>query len=509
MVQVLDVVQSEGGGRNNIYEFKGCTNEKVPNQCTLLLFEPGQNTRNIPDELCWRHRYLREVIFPMTAEKIGVRSFGRCRLLQVVSFASSSIKSIGEQAFHGSGVWKVMFSFSTRSAPLEKVENSAFSECHHLQRVEMPHSLMALGENVFGSCSSLVEVVLATKHGLHVIPERAFGWCFSLQCVRLPDSLKLVKSCAFCHCASLVTVEMSRFNNQVEIETEAFIGCGSLSNILIGAKELVSDGSFRDCSLLHQVFGMSDDKNIVCSLISRFECFPVHRLCYFSSTTTTLNLAKMLDNSQIDNASMVDMFGMTPFHILFSGTQPREDLLEILIERCPSYLLGLQDANQKTAFDYLLSNWRTQSTVLLKLAIYRWSFDPSNNWRGKFLCPCSEIEEKYLELKSSSNLEVSSRARSIGQQIRTLLANDGESMDERQSRLLGYEEVHSAVRSWQQMELLTIFRLAVIKLYPRKHLDCPVTEVASFLGLQQKQVVHLLGERKRDRERAREGPSSI
>ena len=42
---------------------------------------------------------------------------------------------------------------------------------------------------------------------------------------------------------------------------------------------------------------------------------------------------------------------MTPFHVFFSTAEPSQDLLEVLLDEFPHYVLGWKDANGKLAMD--------------------------------------------------------------------------------------------------------------------------------------------------------------
>mmetsp|Transcript_45813 Transcript_45813/g.111038 ORF Transcript_45813/g.111038 Transcript_45813/m.111038 type:complete len:99 (+) Transcript_45813:715-1011(+) len=67
---------------------------------------------------------------------------------------------------------------------------------------------------------------------------------------------------------------------------------------------------------------------------------PVHKLCYQSSTTTVHELRQAIDNQRREQLVIVDEFGMTPFHVHCSTAEPRQDLLQLLLEKYPPYILG-------------------------------------------------------------------------------------------------------------------------------------------------------------------------
>ena len=68
-----------------------------------------------------------------------------------------------------------------------------------------------------------------------------------------------------------------------------------------------------------------------------------------------------------EDPPLVDDFGMTPFHVLFSTIGPSQDLLEVLLVTYPYHtgILDCKDANGKQPMDYLVSNWTETTASLL------------------------------------------------------------------------------------------------------------------------------------------------
>ncbi|CAJ1943766.1 unnamed protein product [Cylindrotheca closterium] len=71
---------------------------------------------------------------------------------------------------------------------------------------------------------------------------------------------------------------------------------------------------------------------------------------------------------------------MTPFHILCSCAEPRRDLLQALLQKYPSHVLGWKDTNGKRAMDYLAINWTPETASLLQMALQFWMLHPIQRW---------------------------------------------------------------------------------------------------------------------------------
>ena len=107
--------------------------------------------------------------------------------------------------------------------------------------------------------------------------------------------------------------------------------------------------------------------SVVAGLVAPFDGFPVHRLCYNHSSITAQEFRQCIARTKDLGPPLVDEFGMAPFHVLFSTAEPRQDLLEVLVEKYPYHIgiLERKDANGKRPLDCLLSNWTETSASLL------------------------------------------------------------------------------------------------------------------------------------------------
>ncbi|CAJ1954138.1 unnamed protein product [Cylindrotheca closterium] len=250
-----------------------------------------------------------------------------------------------------------------------------------------------IGIRVFAHCQVLAEVDLSAT-AIKEIPMCAFEACSSLQTVSLPRSLERIGHASFMECTDLVTIIVPLDSKQpIEIEETSFQFCRSLANLVLPRGSTKVSMARYNASpgppLLQDRFG-EDMDSVIAGLISRFDDYPLHKCCYdHSSTTTTAQELRLLigkDQGAMEASSLVDAFGMTPFHILFSTISPRRDLLQVLLDKlpCSGIILDWKDANGKLAVDYLLlSNfWNSDDNkmILFQMTIQAWMVDRLERW---------------------------------------------------------------------------------------------------------------------------------
>jgi hypothetical protein len=165
----------------------------------------------------------------------------------------------------------------------------------------------------------------------------------------------------------------------IEIEDQAF-GCrGAIANLVLPQGSSATENYFEDCALLRHRFG-NEAGSVVAGLEGRFVNLPVHKLCYDHFSTTAEELRRCIEDQEEMEASLVDEFGMTPFHALFLTPQPSGELLEILLDTFPNYVMDCNDANGKRPLDYLVSNWTEITASLLQTTLQRRIVDPFVRW---------------------------------------------------------------------------------------------------------------------------------
>ena len=203
------------------------------------------------------------------------------------------------------------------------------------------------------------------------IPSFAFNAFRSLQTGSLPNSFERICGSAFCGCTGLVTATVLLDSKSIEIEPQSFRYCSALANLALphgSYAETPNAGTlsewldtetinaFEGCALLQDRFGEKVD-SIVTGLVARLDGFPVHRLCYHHASSAAQELCRCIETTTKDDESpAVDDSGRTPFHVLFSTSEPSH-LLEVLLDKYPYHTgnMHCKDANGKRPLDYLVS----------------------------------------------------------------------------------------------------------------------------------------------------------
>ncbi len=110
---------------------------------------------------------------------------------------------------------------------VSSIGDRAFTNCNHLESIDIPESITSIGWGAFDGCSSLMSVTI-------------------------PDGVTSIKSCAFKECSSLTDVTIPKGITSVEYQT--FFGCSGLTNVVIpeGVTD-IGNAAFRGCSGLTSV----------------------------------------------------------------------------------------------------------------------------------------------------------------------------------------------------------------------------------------------------------------
>ena len=98
------------------------------------------------------------------------------------------------------------------------IAGGAFKYLNNLENVELPETLISIGNNAFQDCSKIKEIKLPS--GLDKIGEYVFRGCESLRKINIPPKIKEIKEYTFAYCSSLEEVDIS--NRDIVIDETAF-----------------------------------------------------------------------------------------------------------------------------------------------------------------------------------------------------------------------------------------------------------------------------------------------
>jgi hypothetical protein len=110
-----------------------------------------------------------------------------------------------------------------------KLEAFCFDKFGSLRTIQLPSTLLAIGEYAFSSCKRLRGLEL--PEGLRIIKQGAFSQCSNLVVVKIPDGVLEIEDSTFSFCTSLEVIEIPP--SVSSIGAEAFSGCDKLRKLFL------------------------------------------------------------------------------------------------------------------------------------------------------------------------------------------------------------------------------------------------------------------------------------
>ena len=185
------------------------------------------------------------VVVPEGIEVIGPRAFssdgGRNAIMETVTLPST-IKEIGESAFHGkTNLKEIRF-----PEGLQKIDSGAFYGCRSLCEILLPDSIVEIGQEAFIGCSSVTKVVLphavsgttsssafCRKIENGILSASIFSGCTALEHIDIPEGIVAIGEYAFNHCENLKNIRIP--TTVTTIGKGAFAACCELEQMMIPA----------------------------------------------------------------------------------------------------------------------------------------------------------------------------------------------------------------------------------------------------------------------------------
>ena len=184
-------------------------------------------------------------------ESIAGHSMKYCKNLASVTIPAS-VTEMGVQTFYGSellttagpmgGGYDVEFGWT------EAIPVHAFDSMVQLVSVELPDTLVSIGDSAFLDCFALTSIDL--PQGLVSIGKRAFEET-ALTSVVLPDSVTAIGSEAFQY---VPMTELVLSKNLTAIPYAAFSGCDALTAVTVPASVTeIGNKAFENCAVLAEI----------------------------------------------------------------------------------------------------------------------------------------------------------------------------------------------------------------------------------------------------------------
>ena len=195
------------------------------------------------------------VVIEEGVTSIGTWSFCNCYNIQNIYFLSeTNLLTIKEGAFYYcSGLTALNIPASVIS-----VGNEAFCCCENLTELNIPDSVTEIGEAAF-AVTNVINVELSNN--VQNIGASVFASCYSLESIKLPENLTVISETLFSGCSALKEIVIPE--TVISIGEYAFEYCDSLEEVIV--PESVTElgaGAFYGCSNLKKVVLPENVKSI-------------------------------------------------------------------------------------------------------------------------------------------------------------------------------------------------------------------------------------------------------
>ena len=175
---------------------------------------------------------------------------GRTNRLEGIKDESGSIYSKGGERLLKFIRWGDSGSFYSVKPKTKIICDRAFSDCHNLKYIDIPHSVEKIGAYAFAGCQNLL--FLRIPEGIEVLRIGVFMNCTSLLCVFIPNSVKFIHNNTFTNCVSLQSINIP--SGITSIGDHAFSGCESIKEIVIpNSVSTIGQYAFSGCRGLKRV----------------------------------------------------------------------------------------------------------------------------------------------------------------------------------------------------------------------------------------------------------------
>ena len=137
---------------------------------------------------------------------------------------------VGKGAFVGD---TVSIPSEYEGLPVTGIGDKAFYNDKTLVSITIPYTISVIGEEAFGLCINLKEVIYENDAKISTISKKAFSECKNLEIITIPKKVKTIGEMVFNECESLTEVIIEEGSIIEYIASDAFIKCANLKNIVL------------------------------------------------------------------------------------------------------------------------------------------------------------------------------------------------------------------------------------------------------------------------------------
>lgn len=154
-----------------------------------------------------------EIKLPNTIISIGERAFNLCENLKKINLPDS-IEYIGKYAFEQSGIEKIELSKN-----LTVIEENMFSKCYNLNEVILNDGLKSIESCAFRGCKALKTINIPNT--VVKLGDECFGYSGLIKIV-IPNSVEKIGSSVFSHCTSLKEMSIPFIGETKQTEKDIY-----------------------------------------------------------------------------------------------------------------------------------------------------------------------------------------------------------------------------------------------------------------------------------------------
>ena len=197
----------------------------------------------LPDSVFRGANCLKEIQLPSTLTAIGANAFYGCSSVTELTI-QEGLETAGNYAFYG------MTSLTSADLPdsVTFIGNNAYENCTSLTSFHYPLNLASVGGgSIFANCPMLESITV--PEGVTILPENVFRGSTYLKLVDLPSTMVKIGNNAFNGCTSITQVVIR--DGLQEVGVAAFYGMTNLiSADLPDTVTRIGDNAFQDCTSL-------------------------------------------------------------------------------------------------------------------------------------------------------------------------------------------------------------------------------------------------------------------
>ena len=191
-------IESALTASSNIFYYSGQSGEGI-----TLTF--GDNVSKVPDYLFHSGSSnvapkIKSIIIGNNVESIGNYAFRYCAALAGLVIPDN-VKTIGTSSF----AYCIQMENLTIGSGVESIEDTAFAYCESILNVFIPNSILSIGKSVFAHCSSL-NMVRFEEGSQVVLKQNVFGFCSSLEYVYIASTMSELYDTSFTDSTNLKQV---------------------------------------------------------------------------------------------------------------------------------------------------------------------------------------------------------------------------------------------------------------------------------------------------------------